>query len=312
MTTTNPSASALSGVLVLYASMWIISSLDASAKWLLAGGAPLLMVVWMRYVVHFVFIAFLIVASRKKEYLQSQVLRWQWARGLAMLLATFTFFSTLRFLPQAQATAIIFIAPLLMLVLAPWLLGERRQVSRWIAAAAGFVGVLIVIRPSAGLNTLGVALGLTTAFLFALQHICSRRVASDHPLTTLLWSGLIGSLAVSFVLPFAWGTLKPALQTLSPTHWLLMTSLGISGGVGHLLQVQAFRMASASFLAPFIYLQITAATTLGWLIWGDFPDGMTWIGIAIICISGASIATYEWRKRRQTSAGVSGNAKRPA
>jgi len=117
---------------------------------------------------------------------------------------------------------------------------------------------------------------------------------------------------VSFVMPFAWGTLKPVLQTLSPAQWLLMTSLGISGGVGHLLQVQAFRMASASFLAPFIYLQITAATTLGWLIWGDFPDGMTWIGIAIICISGASIATYEWRKRRQTSVGVSGNAKRPA
>jgi drug/metabolite transporter (DMT)-like permease len=213
-----------------------------------------------------------------------------------MFLATITFFTCLHYLPQAEATSIAFMAPLIMLLIAPLVLGERMHKSRWIAALIGFVGVLIIIRPSSGLNTTGVMFGLITAFLFAAMHTLTRKIASDHPYTSVLWSGAVGTVALTLILPFIWDSSKLILSELSEMQWLLMLSLGFSGALGHLLQISAYRNAPASMLAPFIYLQITAAATIGWLIWGHFPDGVTWIGIGIISASGIGIGWVEWRR----------------
>lgn len=84
-----------------------------------------------------------------------------------------------------------------------------------------------------------------------------------------------------------------ALGQLTPVQWLLLISTGISGGLGHLLQIQAYRYAPASMLAPFTYMQIISATALGWIVWRQFPDMLTWVGIAIICASGVGIALKE-------------------
>src|SRR5690606_28118896 len=92
----------------------------------------------------------------------------------------------------------------------------------------------------------------------------------------------------------------PALSALEPLHWVVLFSTGLLGAFGHLLQIQAYRFAPASLLAPFVYVQIVAAGSLGWLIWGQFPDALSWLGIAIICGSGASLAVWEWRGRART------------
>ncbi|WP_353147885.1 DMT family transporter [Pollutimonas bauzanensis] len=285
------------GIALLVLSGWALSTLDAAGKWAMGAGVSLLMLCWVRYVVHMLLVLGLVLPVRGVGVLRSVRPRAQFVRGSVMLLATLSFFTTLHLLPQAEATAINFLAPLIMLSLAPWLLKEPARVSRWVAAGVGFLGVLIIIRPDGGLDTLGTISGLITAFLFAGQFIATRRVAVDDPFTTLIWSGAVGSVCLTVALPFILPAALPFLSELGPWHWIVLISTGFWGAAGHLLQIQAYRNAPASMLAPFIYLQIISAATLGWLVWGQFPDAVTWVGIAIICGSGIVLGAWEWRDR---------------
>jgi len=292
------SARPLAGILFLVASTWGLSGLDSTSKWTMAAGVSLLFLCWMRYTVHLVLVCCLVLPGTGWGVLRSLRLRNQILRGVSMLIATLVFFATLQRLPQAQATAINFLAPLLVLAVAPWVLNEPRRVSRWVAAGIGFVGVLIVVRPGGGLDPVGVALGLTSAVLYTAQFIITRRVAVDNAMTTLVWSGLVGTVCMTVCLPWILPAALPVLRELSALQWLVALSTGVFGGLGHLLQIQAYRNAPASMLAPFQYTQILSASVLGWLIWHQFPDATTWLGIGIICASGIGNALWEWRTLR--------------
>ena len=286
------------GILLLLASVFCLACLDASGKWVMAAGVPLLVFCWFRYLVHFLLIFFIAVPARGISVFRSLSPKKQLLRAAAMLCATMTFFTTLRYLHQAEATAIIFISPMLMLAIAPWLLKEPPKRSRWIAALVGLAGVCIVIRPSAGLPWPGVIAGLLTACLFATQHLLTRLVSTDHAYTTSLWSSGSGTLLLTLALPFTLSGAYSILSEMSMTYWIVMLSTGLSGGLGHLLQTMAYRRAPASVLAPFIYMQMIAAVTMGWLIWGHFPDLITWIGIATICASGIVNGLIEYKRTR--------------
>lgn len=296
-----PQTRPLLGIAFLLLSLLSLTTLDASGKWVMGTGVSLLVLVWFRYLVHIVLVLAVVLPLQGLAVFRARSPRLQCLRATAMLAATLTFFTSLSYLPQAEATAIIFISPLIMLAVAPWILKEPPRTSRWVAAGVGFIGVLLVIRPSAGLPLMGVITGLMTACLFATQHLTTRLVASDHPFTTLVWSGGLGTLALACTLPFILPAAWPTLANLDPLVWLVMLSTGVTGGVGHLLQIQAYRFAPASLLAPFIYLQMTSAATLGWLIWSHFPDATTWVGIAIICASGIVNSLIEWHRGRHPS-----------
>lgn len=285
------------GISLLIISAWALSCLDASGKWVMSAGAPLLVVCWVRYVVHLGLVAALVLPVRGARVLRSLRMRDQILRGVFMLASTLSFFTTLQHLPQAEATAINFLAPLIVLALAPWVLQEPARLSRWIAAGIGFAGVLIVIRPGSGLDSTGTVFGLVTSGLVAAQSIATRRVAIDDPFTTLIWSGLVGSVCLTFTLPFWLSSAWSALTTLDPFQWTILVSTGAWGAVGHLLQIQAYRNAPASMLAPFVYFQIISAASLGWFVWDQFPDALSWLGIMIICTSGMTIGAIEWRKK---------------
>ncbi|MFT0545074.1 DMT family transporter [Allopusillimonas ginsengisoli] len=287
----------LAGIVVLVLSTWALSGLDASGKWVMGGGVSLLMLCWVRYVVHLLLVLGLVLPVRGAAVLRSVRPRAQIVRGGVMLLATMSFFTTLHYLPQAEATAINFLAPLIVLSLAPWLLKEAARVSRWVAAGVGFAGVLIVIRPGAGLDPVGTLFGLLTACLFAGQFLATRKVAIDNPFTTLIWSGGVGSVCLTLALPFILPDALPILAQLDAWQWVILISTGFWGALGHLLQIQAYRHAAASLLAPFVYLQIVSAAVLGWWVWGQFPDALSWLGIGIICASGITIGMVEWRRR---------------
>ncbi len=300
------------GVLLLVLSMWTLSCLDASGKWVMSAGVPLLVLSWFRYAIHLVLVLALVLPARGLRVLRSTKPREQLIRGGSMFLATLMFFTTLSYIPQAEATAINFLAPLLVLSLAPWILKEPARLSRFVAAGIAFAGVLIVIRPGGGLHPLGTIFGLLTACCFTAQFIATRRVAGDDPFTSLIWSGAVGTVCLTLTLPFILPPALPVLQALSPLDWAVLISTGITGGVGHLFQIAAYRRAPASTLAPFIYLQILSATSVGWLIWGHFPDPLTWLGIAIICASGIGIGLIEWRRGRARPAAAAGAASRGA
>jgi drug/metabolite transporter (DMT)-like permease len=277
-------AEPLKGIVLLVASLWALSGLDASGKYVMGAGVPLLVLCLVRYLVHLVLVLALVVPAKGWRAVRCQRPGAQIARGASMLLATMSFFTTLHYLPQAQGTAINFLAPLLVLAVAPWVLKEPPRRSRWVAAGIGFLGVMIVVRPGSGLDPVGTLFGLLTACVLSVQYITTRRVAVDDPYTSLIWSGGVGSVFMLLALPFIWGD-------------VVLLGTGFWGSFGHLLQIQAYRCAPASLLAPFIYFQIVSAATLGWLIWGQFPDGLSWFGIAVVCMSGMTIGMVEWRRR---------------
>lgn len=289
----------LIGIVLLVLSTWALSSLDASGKWIMAAGLPLLVMCWVRYLVHLVLVGLVIIPMRGLKVLKAKQPRDQILRGMIMLFATLSFFSALRYLPQAEATAINFLSPLLVLAVAPWVLKEPARISRWIAAIVGFMGVLLIIRPGSGLHPLGVMFGLITAVLFATQFIVTRRLANDDAMTTLVWSGAVGTCLTTLLMPFILPEVWPLFQTFDMQHWLALIATGVFGALGHLLQIQAYQRASASMLAPFLYLQIISAAGLGWLLWGQFPDAISWVGIAIVCGSGVVIALLEWRSQQK-------------
>lgn len=293
----SPITSPLSGIIYLLIAMSVLSTLDATGKWLMTAGVPLLVLCWIRYSVHLVLIMAIVIPSKGWRILKTRKPVEQLMRGVFMLSSTMVFFTTLHYLPQAEATAINFIAPLILLAVAPWILKEQAMLSRWIAAIVGFIGIVIVIRPSGGLDPTGVAFGLSNAVIFSMQFIANRRLAGDNPLTTVIWSGFFGTVVLSVYTLFTLEDVLAVLTSLDLKRWLLLLSTGVTGGVGHLLQIQAYRHAPASLLSPFVYLQIISATTLGWLVWNQFPDAITWVGIGVICASGIGITLYELRAR---------------
>ena len=279
-----------SGILLHVAGLWTLSTLDASAKWLVLAGMPVLMVTLVRYVMHVVLMTAVVLPSQGRAIFKTRSLSRQIVRGLLMVLSTVLFFSVLKRLPLAEATSLNFMAPLFLMAMAPWLLDESHRLHRWLGVLMGFAGVLIVVRPGSQLDAIGVALGLLTAVTFAFFQISTRRVAHDHPLTTNFYGGLFGSAVLILALPWFW-----KMPQLSAVQWLLLLSTGLTGFAGHLLQIMAYSKTQATLLAPFNYLQIVAAVILGWLAFGQLPDLTTAIGIALICLGGLAVVLWEKR-----------------
>jgi drug/metabolite transporter (DMT)-like permease len=288
-----PQSHLRSGILLHITGLWVLSALDASGKLLVMAGIPVLMVSWVRYVVHTALMTAVVLPQRGTAIFQTKSLSRQIVRGLLMIATTVLFFSVLGRLPLAESTAMNFLAPLIVIAMAPWLLNETHRLHRWLGVVAGFAGMLIVVRPGAHLDPVGVALGLASAFCFAFFQMATRRVAHDDPLTTNYYGGLIGSAALTLALPWFW-----QVPDLPLWQWLLLLSTGVTGLLGHWLQIAAFRRSPATLLAPFSYMQIASAATLGWLVFGQLPGLASWAGIALICSAGLGVVVAESSLRR--------------
>lgn len=192
------------GILLHVVGLWVLSGLDASGKYLALVGVPVLLVAWVRYAVHTALSSAILLPRRGRALLRTHSLRGQLLRGVLMIASTLLFFSVLKRVPLAEATAMNFMAPVFLLALAPWLLHEPHRLHRWLGVALGFAGMLLVVRPGAGLDTVGVLLGLATALTFAAFQIATRRLAGDDPLTTNYYGGLVGTVALTPLLPWVW------------------------------------------------------------------------------------------------------------
>jgi drug/metabolite transporter (DMT)-like permease len=280
-------------VFFLIAAQWVLSVLDASGKWLATtGGLSVMMITLVRYSVHLALILAWVLPKDGKQIFKSSQVGLQFLRGALMLATTILFFSVLRFVPLAEATAMNFIAPVIVVALSPWLLGERASASRWAGLVLAFTGMLIVVRPNGAVPPLGVLLGILCAVCFAGFQVITRKLRADNERTTLLYSGLVGTGACIIAAPFF-----PLTLPSSNWAWAVLLSTGFTGFVGHFLQIAAYRRAEASFLSPFIYLQILAAATLGALIFQQRPDGVSAFGMLLIVTAGLAVA---WRGRSKS------------
>jgi len=215
----------------------------------------------------------------------------QLGRSVLLLLSTSFFFTALGQVPLADATAVSFTSPFLVAALAVPVLGERVRVSQWVSIAVGFVGALVVIRPTGEGASPFAFLVLGSAACYALYQVLTRLVAGvDPPETSVTYSALAGTLVLSTLVPFFWQTPQ------RPSHWLMLAALGLLGAVGHYCVARALLWAPASIVSPFHYVQLVWAAALGYVVFGDVPSGWTWLGAAIIVGSGFSIVVRETRR----------------
>jgi drug/metabolite transporter (DMT)-like permease len=287
------------GIAFLVSGLWTLTLLDTAGKLLALAGYHVVAIAWARYTLNTVFMAATIAPLYRrrtgKSILLSMQPRLQIFRAVILLASTLVFFSVLKIVPLAEGTAMNFCAPLIVLAASPWLLGEKSRPARWIAVAIGFTGMLIVVRPGGGIVPLGVALGVVSAAMFAAVAIMNRKLNQrDDPLVTLFYGGLVGMLGSSALVPFFWSGPVPDWR-----EGLILASTGVTSTLGHFLVNSAYRHSEASLLTPFVYLQVVSATLMGWIVFGQLPDALTFLGIAIICSSGAGIAYVEHRRVRR-------------
>ena len=218
------------------------------------------------------------------------------ARAAMVLLATGFFFTALRYMPITNAISIFFVEPFIVALMGAAFLGESIGPRRLIACAVGFAGALLVIQPSFRDLGLPALYPLATATLFAGYMILTRQIAMRrHPVAVQAWTALAAAL---MVVPLLWlfdGTGNQMLDPTVPTTfaWTTLLGVGLIATVSHLFLALALKLAPASVIAPFQYFEIVAATILGLIYFGDFPNGLTWVGIAVIVGSGLYLFARE-------------------
>ncbi|MBZ4021911.1 EamA family transporter [Rhodobacter sp. TJ_12] len=201
-------------------------------------------------------------------------------RGALWIGATVLFFSAIRQMGLAEATALVFVAPLFITALSALFLGEKVGWRRWGAVVAGFIGVLIVLRPGAAEFRAVALLPVATALLYAALMLGARWVDRRESLWTMLLYLTVTSGAMSACLvPFVWAP-------VSAGDLWLFAMIALFGTAGMALITQAFRLAPAGVIAPLDYTALLWATGLGWLFWAEVPDALTLLGAAIIVASG--------------------------
>lgn len=274
---------------MMIAAVSVFACTDAVAKLLTRDYSPLL-IVWARYFFQMIVMIIVLAPQRGLQLVRSKRPRFQFVRGLVLTGSSLTFFSTLPYLPLADVSAITFLSPLFVAVLAGPVLHERVPAASWIAIAGGLLGMLFIIRPGTAGFSWWTVLPIGTALLMAAYQLMTRRIAGiDPPTTTLFYPAVVGTVVLLLTLPFVWQ------WPHNIWHALGFMMLGVFGGIGHFLLIRGYERAPASLLAPFMYAQLVGALSLGWLVFGDFPDSWGLFGITIIVGSGLLLIARQTR-----------------
>jgi len=276
------------GIFWMLGTMFCFVTMDACAKTLLTNGHSVTQVVWGRYISQVVLLA-VIFAPRLISLIRTDHVKVQLLRSVLLLLTTILFFGALSYIPMANASAVMLVSPLIVTALSVPLLKEKVGVRRWAGVAIGFAGAMLIIRPGADTLQLAALLPLGAAFLYALFQISTKFLsAAEDPLTTLVYSALVGGVVLSISVPFHW-------EPFTPKEWLILAGTGTFGSIGHFCLINAFRNAPASAVVPFTYTNLLWATGYGYILFGDIPDLHTVLGAVIISASGLYIFHREQR-----------------
>jgi len=279
------------GILLMCAGVALFPLMNASVK-LLTARYPVIEITWARFTGHLIVMLFVFLPQYGRRLIATRRPLVQLARSLLMLVSNGVFVMAIGKVPLATASAIGFTSPLIVTALSVPLLREQVGWRRWSAVVVGFAGALLIIRPGHALADPAVLLLLFSSGAYALYQIATRWVmAHDSPATGIIFAALIGSLGTSLVLPFVF-VMPRSLFDLA-----LFLSLGCLGGLGHFLVIKAFQAAPASVIAPLGYIELIGTATLGYLIFANFPDALTWVGALIIIASGLYIAMRERRRK---------------
>jgi drug/metabolite transporter (DMT)-like permease len=298
---TNPSIAAAAhihdptrGILCTAAAMCLFPLSDAALKWL-SGDYHVLQLLFMRSLFVFLPTLFFLYRAGGVRMLRSRRKKLLGLRGMLAFGSWSLYLLAISRMPLADATAIFFSAPLIMAALSMPLLGEPVGPRRWTAIGFGFIGVLIIVDPGAGMLEGTALLALVAATLFSFAQLVARRLASTEASATMVfYTTAILVVLAGAAQPFVWIT--PSWRDLA-----VMAAAGLVTGIAQFLQTQALRFAPVVIVGSFLFTQLIWATLYGYLLWGDLPGRPILIGGAVVIASGLYVFYRETRVRRGAS-----------
>jgi len=268
---------------------------DAVAK-VLGASVPLGQVLLVRFAIQAIVLIPLVWMSRRLWRMQGRILALTALRTVLHILGIAAMFTALKYLPLADAVAIVFVMPFFMLMLGKYVLNEEVGPRRLLACIAGFIGTLLVVQPSFVTVGWPALLPVFVAANFSVFMLVTRQIAKQTDPIGL--QAISGMMAVGLILPCLWlgGLLNIApLLTITPSgqDWVLLAGIGLLGTGAHLLMTWSLRYAPSSTLAPMQYLEIPFATLLGFMIFQDLPNQLAAVGIAITMAAGLYVVLRE-------------------
>jgi len=273
----------------------VLPIMDGMAKHLMVNSEiHFLEVVWGRYFFMVLVSVPLTYIFFRKHLTWPKNINIQIIRSIFLFISTILFFYAISIISLSETLTLAFVAPIIVTLLSSLILKEKVGFRRWTAVIVGFIGVLIIIRPGFREFQLATLAGLGTGISYAFYIITTRKLSTiDNPLLTLIFTGLIGAIFISVIVPFVW---------ITPTHnqWLLMIGLATFGMIGHLLIILSLKFAEASKLAPLAYFEIVNNIIIGYYFFDEIPDKWIWLGLAIIISSGIYISFRENVKKKIT------------
>jgi drug/metabolite transporter (DMT)-like permease len=279
------------GILFMLGAATLFPVMNGLVKMLHAGYAAE-QIIWARNATHLLFVLALFMPGRGLVIFRTRAFKVQMARSISLLASTICFFVAVKYIDLGKAATIQFITPFIVTLMAWHWLGEKLVPARLAAVLAGVLGVIVVIRPGADAFSWADLLPVASSVFYSAYQVFTRFIAGkDPPETSVVYSALIGTLAMMLFLPFVWTT--PA--TLADA--VIMSSLGILGGLGHYCVARALMHAEASVISPFNYWQIVGSTLFGLIVFDEFPDAFVWLGAALIVAAGLFMAWQESRPR---------------
>jgi drug/metabolite transporter (DMT)-like permease len=283
------------GVMLMLA-FCVLAPLGDSVAKLLGGTIALGVLVVVRFAIQALILVPMVLWNGQGFRLPEDILGWTLLRTVLHILGIGLMFSALQYLPLADALAIAFVMPFIMLLLGHFAMNEHVGMHRMVACAVGFVGTLLVIQPNFVEVGYPALLPLGVAVVFALFMMVTRKIARAlDPIKLQAISGLQASAILIPLLLIFPATLGDAGFAVPRDTWWLLAALGAIGTLAHLFMTWSLRFAPASTLAPMQYLEIPFGTAIGWLIFADLPNGLAAVGICITVGAGLYIILRERR-----------------
>lgn len=292
MSNNNQTNNLLLGIGLIVVSGTMLASHDAMTK-LLALSYSVMLIIWVRYSIQSLLLLGIFLPKMGTSLFHTYRPALQLMRGASLLGVSLLLITGLRFIPLAETTAVMFLAPVFVTLLSALLLRERVSKIQWLAVGIGLLGVVLIVRPGGELFSWPILLPLGAAICFAVYQFLTRMLAGkDHPVTSNLYSALVGSVLLA---PAGFLQLGE-IQQMPVSTLSMLFGLGVLATTAHMLLTMAFRYASAVVLAPFTYAQIVSAGAIGWLVFDQLPDQLALVGVAIIIAGGAWSGWMQMRK----------------
>jgi drug/metabolite transporter (DMT)-like permease len=297
----NPNDRILTGVALMIAFCVLAPLIDVASK-LAAQAVPVGIIVLGRGIVQAALMLPVVLVLRETLRLSPRNLWLTSFRALLLVLSTYCFVAAVRVMPIADALAIVFVEPFVILLIGRLAFSEQVGPRRLAACAVGFAGSLLVIQPAFASFGAVALFPLGTALSFAFYILVTRHLSREvHPVTMQFYTAFIAAILCLPLLALGTELGEPSLTFAAPEgiYWIWCFCVGLASAVSHMAMTYALKYAPSSTLAPLHYLEIVTAVALGYVVFGNFPNALTWTGIAVIVSSGLFVIHRERQLARE-------------